>query len=80
MLEINKINLFSVKDARGVLTAVEGGVDIPFEIKRVFYMHHVVKGAARGGHAHRDTDQKMNLMSLFKKSYHVKVLIDFMQE
>ena len=57
MLEINKINLFSVKDARGVLTAVEGGVDIPFEIKRVFYMHHVVKGAARGGHAHRDTDQ-----------------------
>lgn len=30
---------------------------IPFEVKRVFYMHNVVQGADRGGHAHRDTDQ-----------------------
>jgi uncharacterized protein YfaP (DUF2135 family) len=42
-------------DERGVLTSVEGAMDVPFEIKRVFYMHHVITD--RGGHAHSDTDQ-----------------------
>ena len=49
------LELPSATDARGVLTAIEGGKDIPFEVRRVFYMHHVVTD--RGGHAHRDTDQ-----------------------
>lgn len=49
------VDLPSVSDDRGVLTAVESGIDIPFEIRRVFYMHHITK--ARGGHAHRDTSQ-----------------------
>ena len=49
------IELPSSIDARGTLTSVEGGIDIPFEIKRVFYMHHI--NTDRGGHAHRDTEQ-----------------------
>ena len=53
--QVQCISLPSVADARGVLTAIEGTKDIPFEIKRVFYMHHIVQD--RGGHAHRDTDQ-----------------------
>lgn len=50
-------DLQSACDDRGCLTAIEGGQTIPFEVKRVFYMHNVAKGADRGGHAHRDTDQ-----------------------
>lgn len=53
--EVRMVSLPSVSDARGVLTAIEGTRDIPFEIKRVFYMHHIKSD--RGGHAHRDTDQ-----------------------
>ncbi len=53
--EIKWIDLPSNRDERGVLTSIESGMDIPFKIKRVFYMHHVEKN--RGGHAHRDTDQ-----------------------
>lgn len=49
------MDLPSVKDSRGVLTSVESGIDTPFEIKRIFYMHHIVTD--RGGHAHTDTDQ-----------------------
>jgi dTDP-4-dehydrorhamnose 3,5-epimerase-like enzyme len=49
------IDLKTMKDSRGSLTVVEGDQDIPFEIKRIFYMHHV--SADRGGHAHIDTDQ-----------------------
>lgn len=55
--DVRWLGLGTHADSRGSLTAVEGCTDIPFEIKRVFYMHDVVPGAARGGHAHRETDQ-----------------------
>ncbi|MDA7679711.1 FdtA/QdtA family cupin domain-containing protein [bacterium] len=57
MLDIRWVKLHSVKDDRGCLTAIEGAKDVPFDIQRVFYMHDVVPGSNRGGHAHRDTDQ-----------------------
>jgi dTDP-4-dehydrorhamnose 3,5-epimerase-like enzyme len=44
-------------DERGTLTAVEGGESIPFEIRRIFYMHGTPAGVDRGGHAHRGTHQ-----------------------
>ena len=53
--QIKWIDIPSVTDSRGVLTSIESGGDIPFEIKRIFYMHSVVSD--RGGHAHKDTDQ-----------------------
>jgi hypothetical protein len=53
---IRWIALPHVTDARGTLTSVESGIDIPFEIRRVFYVHRVV-APERGGHAHRDTQQ-----------------------
>ena len=49
------IELPSNADDRGVLTSIESGIDMPFTINRIFYMHHIVSN--RGGHAHRDTDQ-----------------------
>ena len=52
---IRWIDLPTAKDPRGLLTSVEGGQDLPFEIRRIFYMHQIV--ADRGGHAHIDTDQ-----------------------
>jgi dTDP-4-dehydrorhamnose 3,5-epimerase-like enzyme len=42
-------------DSRGHLTPIEGSTDVPFEIKRCYIVHHMV--AARGGHAHIDTQQ-----------------------
>jgi dTDP-4-dehydrorhamnose 3,5-epimerase-like enzyme len=53
--DVHWIDLPSHRDARGVLTSVESETDIPFTIRRIFYLHHVVTD--RGGHAHRDTDQ-----------------------
>ena len=49
------INLRTNSDLRGALTSVEELQDIPIDIKRIFYMHHVTEN--RGGHAHKDTDQ-----------------------
>lgn len=55
--QIAWVGFQDVTDDRGRLTAIEGNVHIPFSIKRVFYVHQVVSGTDRGGHAHRDTDQ-----------------------
>jgi dTDP-4-dehydrorhamnose 3,5-epimerase-like enzyme len=52
---VYKVCLPSVQDERGVLTAIEELKDVPFEIKRIFYMHNIKSN--RGGHAHIDTDQ-----------------------
>jgi dTDP-4-dehydrorhamnose 3,5-epimerase-like enzyme len=52
---VYEISFRNSGDERGFLTSIEQEIDIPIEIKRVFYMHHVKKD--RGGHAHIDTDQ-----------------------
>ena len=44
-------------DARGNMSHIDGGVDIPFEIRRVYYLYDVPGGASRGGHAHKGLQQ-----------------------
>lgn len=41
----------------GAITPIEGNVEIPFEIERVFFLYDIVAGAERGGHAHRQLEQ-----------------------
>ena len=55
--EARWIDIPTMEDVRGKLTAAEVGQEIPFPIERVFYVHGVPSGIDRGGHAHRDTDQ-----------------------
>jgi hypothetical protein len=42
-----------IPDPRGNLTPVEGGRDVPFAIRRVYWIYDVPGGTARGGHAYR---------------------------
>lgn len=44
-------------DHRGQLIAIEGGGDVPFEIKRVFYIYGTQPNTPRGQHAHHKTRQ-----------------------
>lgn len=44
-------------DDRGMLVALEEFSDIPFEIKRVYYMYDTKKGVHRGFHAHKNLQQ-----------------------
>ncbi len=39
-------------DGRGSLVVIEGGKEIQFEIKRVFFFYDVPSGATHAGHAH----------------------------
>lgn len=44
-------------DERGQLVALEEFNDIPFEIKRVYYMYDTGEGVRRGFHAHKKLKQ-----------------------
>lgn len=44
-------------DERGMLVALEEYSDIPFEIKRVYYMYDTKSDVHRGFHAHKNLEQ-----------------------
>ena len=53
------IELPKIENRAGNITPIHGGLNVPFEIKRVFYSYDIPGGEARGAHAHRDLSQFM---------------------
>ncbi|MCH2033306.1 MAG: FdtA/QdtA family cupin domain-containing protein [Tenacibaculum sp.] len=51
------IDLPRVKSRSGNITPVENNKEIPFDIKRVFYLYDIPGGESRGAHAHIDCHQ-----------------------
>ena len=41
----------------GNITPIHGNKEIPFDIKRVFYLYDIPGGASRGAHAHKECHQ-----------------------
>ena len=64
------IDIRRYSDTRGYLSVVENGVDIPFEIKRIYYLY-MVPEVARGAHAHKELQQL-----LIATSGSVEVIMD----
>lgn len=42
---------------KGDISVVENGKEVPFDVKRIYYLYDVPGGADRGGHAHKDLYQ-----------------------
>ncbi len=57
------IELPKITDPRGNLSFIEGGIHIPFDIKRVYYLYDVPGGSDRGSHAHKNLHQFIVAMS-----------------
>ncbi|MGY3886193.1 sugar 3,4-ketoisomerase [Aeromonas aquatica] len=56
-MEIKIIPLQTHGDARGSLIALEEGENIPFPVKRVYYLFNTKDGVRRGFHAHKTLKQ-----------------------
>lgn len=52
VIPLNKIN-----DRFGNITIVEGSQNVPFDVKRIYYLYDIPGGEIRGGHAHKDLFQ-----------------------
>jgi len=68
------IDIRRYSDTRGYLSVVENGIDIPFGIKRIYYLY-MVPDVARGAHAHKELQQL-----LIATSGSVDVIMDDGQE
>lgn len=57
------VDLPKIADPRGNLTFIEAARNVPFEIKRVYYLYDVPGGATRAGHGHKTLQQLIIAMS-----------------
>ena len=51
------INLPKIHNEAGNITVLENNKNIPFDIKRIYYLYDVPMGADRGGHGHYELQQ-----------------------
>jgi hypothetical protein len=51
------IDLPKVKTEAGDITPINNHLDVPFEIKRVYYLYDIPNRSDRGGHAHKELHQ-----------------------
>jgi len=51
------ITLPKIKNRAGNITPLHNNVEIPFKIKRVFYLYDIPGGESRGAHAHKECHQ-----------------------
>ena len=66
MTDINDVRILSlpkILDARGNLSFVEQNNQIPFEIKRTYWIYDVPGGENRGGHAFRENQEVVIALS-----------------
>lgn len=52
VLPLNKVHNFS-----GNTTVVEGNRNVPFNLRRIYYLYDIPGGESRGGHAHKELYQ-----------------------
>lgn len=56
-MEVKMIQFQTHGDERGTLIALEEKKNIPFEVKRVYFMYGTKEGVHRGLHAHKTLNQ-----------------------
>lgn len=56
-MSVRIIDLPKILDPRGNLTFLQNPEQIPFEIKRVFWVYDVPGGETRGGHAYKTQNE-----------------------
>lgn len=59
LIEIDKQNA----ENKGRYSTVKNNVEIPFDIKRIYYLYDVPFGVMRGGHAHKTLNQVLFAVS-----------------
>ncbi len=51
------LELPKISNRAGNMTALNNSIDLPFDVRRVYYLYDVPGGESRGGHAHKNLQQ-----------------------
>lgn len=57
VFDCNIIHFPRIQNRAGNITAVQNGIEVPFDVKRVYYLYDIPGGEDRGAHAHRSLEQ-----------------------
>jgi hypothetical protein len=57
VFDCNIIHLPKIHNRAGNITPVENQIDVPFDIKRIYYLYDVPGGESRGAHGHLKLEQ-----------------------
>ena len=63
MYNISKIKFKDISSKYGSLTPIESRKDIPFDVKRIYYISKVPTDITRGFHSHRELHQILICLS-----------------
>ena len=56
-MEPKIIKIKTIKSLNGDISIIDRKNNLPFEIKRIFYVHNIPQDSERGGHAHKTLEQ-----------------------
>jgi hypothetical protein len=57
VFDCSVIELPHIKNRAGNITPINNNIELPFAIKRVFYIYDIPGGKSRGAHAHKECHQ-----------------------
>ncbi|MGU3665037.1 sugar 3,4-ketoisomerase [Methylobacterium sp. A49B] len=57
------IEFRQIRDPRGALTPIEAEKDVPFAVRRVYFIYDVSGNASRAGHSHKSLQQVLIAIS-----------------
>lgn len=57
VFECNLLHLNQLGDRNGHITSINNNFEIPFAVKRIFYLYDIPGGESRGAHAHKECHQ-----------------------
>lgn len=55
--ECNILHLKQIGDRDGHITSINNNIEVPFAIRRIFYLYDIPGGESRGAHAHKECHQ-----------------------
>ena len=53
VFECNLLHLKQIGDRDGHITSINNNFEVPFAVKRIFYLYDIPGGESRGAHAHK---------------------------
>ncbi|MES2654546.1 MAG: FdtA/QdtA family cupin domain-containing protein [Bacteroidota bacterium] len=56
IFDCNIIHLPKIHSRQGNITPVQNNTNIPFEVRRIYYLYDIPGGEARGAHGHKELE------------------------
>lgn len=63
VLNCERLQFPRFRHEQGSICSIESGANVPFDIKRIFYLYDVAAGESRGAHAHFQCHQVLVCVS-----------------